>query len=469
MGFTYSSKLFGGIGSGGGTIAPGGLTAGRVALSYDADSVTDSADLTFNDTTNTLTTEAISVRNVTATALATPVITPPVSPVLSLLTTVTVVAGASLVDGDYFTLSDGSAVVYEFDDDASVTSGRVGITFAGTETAQEIRDLVIIAINGSTLGATAIAAGADTLTVTSDLAGDTMGVNSENVADAGFLVPVWGEPTHVTTYGYKVVAYLPDGTSTAASAEVQTTTGHATLSGANYNAVTWGAVTGASSYRLYRVTGTPAGGDAPPRLLYTGTLVNFSDTNAASTSEVPATVDGTGVVTGDRLVGVATLGNGTTVAAGTGTATARVGGVLYESVTTATTTGASEEILASYTLPGGTLSVDGRGIRIMASATHAANTNAASMRIRFGGIGGTIVASQSSSANSATYLYEIVIRRTGAATQISSGVMWVSSTTGTFGAAPTQTLASDVSIVVTGITATAAGDVIFNSLSVEAL
>lgn len=252
-------------------------------------------------TDTTTATGTVAARNLTATALATPGITPPVSNVLSLLTTVTVVAGASLVDGDYFTLSDGSAVVYEFDNDATVTPGRVGITFVGTETAQEIRDLVVIAINGSTLGATAIAAAADTLTVTSDTAGDTMGVNSENVTDAGFLVPVWGEPTHATTYGYKVEACLADGTC-APSAEVQTTTGHATLNGANYNSVTWGAVTGASYYKLTRVTGTPSGGDAPPRLLYTGPLLNFADTNATSTSKVPATTNTTGRVLAEQLL-----------------------------------------------------------------------------------------------------------------------------------------------------------------------
>lgn len=298
MGYSYGFKLFGGGGTGGGV----GTSLTTEVLFNNAGVVDGDPGLTYDAGTDTLTsTGTVVARNLTATGLATPVITPPVSPVLSLLTTVTVVAGASLTDGDYFTLSDGSAVVYEFDNDATVTPGRVGITFVGTETAQEIRDLVIVAINGSTLQATAIAAAADTLTVTSDVAGDTMGVNSENVANAGFLVPVWGEPTHATTYGYKVVAFLPDGTSTAASAEVQTVLGHATLSNANYNAVTWGAVTGASSYRLYRTTGTPAGGDAPPRLLYTGPLVNFSDTNAASTSETPATVDGTGVLKGDGL------------------------------------------------------------------------------------------------------------------------------------------------------------------------
>lgn len=286
--------------------APSGCAAGYLAVFLGSPvRLNCDAGLTYSTTTDTLTATSgtVAASNLTATALTTPVITPPIANVLSLFTTVTVVAGASLADGDFFTLSDGSAVVYEFDSaPAGVTAGRVAITFTGAESAQAIRDLVVVAINGSTLEATAIAAAADTLTVTSDTAGDSMGVNSENVANAGFLVPAWGEPTHATTYGYKVEACLASG-ACAPSAEVQTATGHATLSNANYNSVTWGAVTGASYYKLTRVTGTPSGGDAPPRLLYTGPLLTFQDTNAASTSEAVATGNETGVITAAKFVG----------------------------------------------------------------------------------------------------------------------------------------------------------------------
>lgn len=326
--------------------APPGCASGLVPYFNSSLQLVCSPTVYAPSTDTTTATGTIAARNLTATALATPVITPPVSPVLSLLTTVTVVAGASLVDGDYFTLSDGSAVVYEFDNDASVTSGRVGITFAGTETAQEIRDLVIIAINGSTLEATAIAAAADTLTVTSGTAGDPMGVNSENVANAGFLVPAWAPPTAATTYGYKVVAYLPDGTSTVASAEVTTAAGHATLSNANYNSVTWGAVTGAATYKLYRTTG----GAAPPKLIYTGALLNFSDIGATGTAETPASVGSTGKLTG-AMFGPNVTGTNQTASSVThigplGTGTGTAGSLIFQ-VGTPQASGATAHVPAT--------------------------------------------------------------------------------------------------------------------------
>jgi len=72
--------------------------------------------------------------------------------------------------------------------------------------------------------------------------------------------------TGATTYGYKITAVLSDGTTeSAASAEGTTATGNATLDGTNFNRVTWSAVTSAISYNVYRTTGTPGGGSAPPR------------------------------------------------------------------------------------------------------------------------------------------------------------------------------------------------------------
>lgn len=53
-----------------------------------------------------------------------------------------------------------------------------------------------------------------------------------------------------TTYGYRVAAVNNAGT-TVASATVTTTTGNAILDAVNFNRVAWGAVTGATAYRVY--------------------------------------------------------------------------------------------------------------------------------------------------------------------------------------------------------------------------
>ena len=58
-----------------------------------------------------------------------------------------------------------------------------------------------------------------------------------------------------TTYAYKVVAKDRGGSITAGSANGQTTTGNATLNGSNFNRLTWTAITGATDYDIYRVTG----------------------------------------------------------------------------------------------------------------------------------------------------------------------------------------------------------------------
>jgi hypothetical protein len=62
-----------------------------------------------------------------------------------------------------------------------------------------------------------------------------------------------------TTWGYRVTAVGPVGIETVGSNEVLTITGPASLDSSDYNTVTWGAVTGAVAYNVYRTTagGTP--------------------------------------------------------------------------------------------------------------------------------------------------------------------------------------------------------------------
>lgn len=57
-----------------------------------------------------------------------------------------------------------------------------------------------------------------------------------------------------TSYSYKIEAINKDQTSVASSAGT-TSTGNASLSSSNFNRVTWTAVTGAQTYRVYRTVG----------------------------------------------------------------------------------------------------------------------------------------------------------------------------------------------------------------------
>jgi hypothetical protein len=82
-----------------------------------------------------------------------------------------------------------------------------------------------------------------------------------------------------TTYGYRVSAVDGRG-ETLASSTVQITTGNATLTGGNFNRVTWNAVTNAVSYKVY---GRTSGSELFMQTIAAGTL-QFDDTGTVTPS-----------------------------------------------------------------------------------------------------------------------------------------------------------------------------------------
>jgi hypothetical protein len=446
MGFTYSNKLFGGTGSGAGTIAPGGLTAGRVALSYDADSVTDSADLAFNDTTNVLTSGAVTAKNVTASGLATPGgIT--VTPVLSQVGAITVVgpavratglltvpAAASLSDTETFSIHDGSSQQgFEFDTNSAVvnvgfvpvdltglttaedvaaacasaingatgpgwtveaidnldgtvtlrntafgaagnaanaeavgdvgfiltnmtggadgiidgdalsvgdgtgivpiefdfapgdgtTGGAVAVIYDETDTATTLRDAVKAVLDAAGRDWTTSAQGADGIGIVRATPGATGGAITEDVTDAGFTVTDWTDPTHATTYTYRIVWRLPDGSTTEGGAASSTALGVATLTTSNYNALSWAAGPAGTVTDVYRTVGGATQGKIATGL----TVTSLNDTGLAGGGETAPTVDDTGVLWGDGLrIGTSAVAGHVLTADANGYYTAQAGG-----------------------------------------------------------------------------------------------------------------------------------------------
>lgn len=136
----------------------------------------------------------------------------------------------------------------------------------------------------------------------------------------------------------------------------------------------------------------------------------------------------------------------------------------YANATGVATTGTSEEVLLTCTIKGGTLTTDlGSVLRFSAEGAHTAgNANAASMRARWGGIGGTIVTTASSSAANGRLNLSGNILRVSNTSQIVDG--------GGVNASPvaSQTLSGDVTLVITGTTGSGAGDVSAVSLFVQA-
>ena len=142
--------------------------------------------------------------------------------------------------------------------------------------------------------------------------------------------------------------------------------------------------------------------------------------------------------------------------------------VLNVNTTPKATTGTSEEVLATYTLPANTLSADGKAIRVRAFGKHAANANVATLQIRAGGIGGSVIATCTANVSNGQWVMDVIYIRTGASAEIAGSLVFGS--TGAGNALPgTQNTANAIDIVVTGATPTSAGDVTFIGMIVEAL
>mgnify|MGYP001570413081 FL=1 len=103
----------------------------------------------------------------------------------------TTVAKANLVDTETFTLHDGVAsYVFEFDVAGNgVTGGRTAVDVSLDTTADQVRDRVITAINGTAILITASSGGAATVSLVNDRFGSVGNTTSaETVADAGFAL-----------------------------------------------------------------------------------------------------------------------------------------------------------------------------------------------------------------------------------------------------------------------------------------
>jgi hypothetical protein len=100
-----------------------------------------------------------------------------------------------------------------------------------------------------------------------------------------------------TSYSYRVVAYMGDGSATTAGGTGSTSTGNATLSSSSYNTVTFTQVTGASSYGIYRTAAGGTGNSGTTGLVgtiaYNGFI--FHDTGAAGDGTSPPVYNSTGV------------------------------------------------------------------------------------------------------------------------------------------------------------------------------
>jgi hypothetical protein len=172
-----------------------------------------------------------------------------------------------------------------------------------------------------------------------------------------------------------------------------------------------------------------------------------------------------------------TLPNDIDVDAGTGTAEAGVGGVLYISTTSAQTgANTTETDLQTYSLPANTLSTNTYGVRITAWGTTAANGNDKTLKIYFGAT--AVVNTGAGSNNAHTWRSVAEVFRTGASAQEAIGVAlskaggaWNGSMLGqTTSSQPAADTTAAITIKVTGLNGTAsAGDLVCRGMTVEFL
>lgn len=243
----------------------------------------------------------VQAANLTAIPLATPAgIT--VTPVLSQIGAITVVAGASLADGDALSVGDGTGIVpIEFDASPGdgTTGGAIPIIFDGTETATAIRDAVKAILDAAGRDWTTSNQGADGIGLVRATPGATGGAITEAVTNAGFTVTNWTDPTHATTVTYQLVACLADGSCTQAGVDSTTAQATATLNTTNYLSLSWSAVPGAATYKVYRKVAPTS--PATTGVIYTGPAITVLDTGLAGAGVAAPTSNGTGVVTGKSL------------------------------------------------------------------------------------------------------------------------------------------------------------------------
>lgn len=215
-----------------------------------------------------------------------------------------------------------------------------------------------------------------------------------------------------------------------------------------------------------------------------GFIFVFADFAPTDWSPLSVREDASATVTGvvnlsDQVLGagIKSFGATPTFKPGAGATAIGVNGKFATNTTSNGNVGGGEDILQTVALEAGVLDTDGKAIRIIAFGRFAANANGKTVAVRFGGIGGTVVAQSavgSTDYNNLAWRIEVLIIRTSATAQLS--ISDFKSQTGgasgstTLRATPAQTLANAIDIVTTGTSAaSASNDILSDGIIVETI
>lgn len=151
---------------------------------------------------------------------------------------------------------------------------------------------------------------------------------------------------------------------------------------------------------------------------------------------------------------------------GSGSAVAMVSGRLGSSLGPAGSVGAGETDLLTYTLPASTLISNGQAVRVTSWGSLANNANAKTIKIYFGA---TSITLYNSTGGNITWVVQMLVMRTGAASQAAVIIGGVQSGAPIgLTSSPAETLANAVVIKTTG-TGVANNDIVNTGLVVEIL
>lgn len=135
---------------------------------------------------------------------------------------------------------------------------------------------------------------------------------------------------------------------------------------------------------------------------------------------------------------------------------------------TTTTTGTVEEVMATCTIPGGSLGGDFSGYIVTATWVGAANTNSRTARVRVDGLSGTVISTQTDTTSANDIQTSVQMLVDGAGSLSGQGThTWGTGTDTVYSVtASGLTFSADIDIVITGETGTQAGDITLTSYRV---
>lgn len=217
------------------------------------------------------------------------------------------------------------------------------------------------------------------------------------------------------------------------------------------------------------VIGGGAGAAPSTTTTATGILTFLGTPSSANLASAVTDETGSGALVFGTSPTISSLNAASTVSFGTGTGTGKFTGVICASAATATTSGTTEETVATCTIPANSMSADAKGVRVTAFFSTAATTNNKTIKLQYGA---TVLQTVTKNTTSGSVKLEAIVLRDGATSQKGfSRQFWTLAGTWIDDlqnfTTPAETLSGSVDLTIKLTTATAAAGASLQSYVVE--